>query len=114
MGPSLSGSPAHAPRVGRWPAALFAIAALSLLYGSLQGSTALIGSTFPGFLAWENGALVSLYRASWTGVQAGLPLNGGVLVEVDGEPFSDGQALRSRTQAVRPATPVRYRIRARS
>jgi signal transduction histidine kinase len=112
MGPPQSGSVAHAPRVGRWPAALFVLAALSLLYGTLQGSTALVGSTFPGFLAWDNGALVSLYRASWTGVQAELPLNGGVLVEVDGDPFSDGQALRSRTAGLQPATPVRYLIRA--
>jgi signal transduction histidine kinase len=94
----------------RWAAAWFAVAALGLLALVLQGSLGLVGSVFPGFLVWDNGALVSLYRDSWSGVAADLPLNGGIVTEVAGQPFSRGRPFVDHAAGVEPGTPVRYRI----
>jgi signal transduction histidine kinase len=85
-----------------------------LLFGTLavvvRDSSRLVGRSFPGFLTWDNGTLVALHSAAWTGPRAGLPLNGGRLVAVDGEAFRGGQALLARAAALPPGTPVRYRI----
>ena len=64
-------------------AALLALALALLLTMVARDSLRLVGGSFPGFLVWDNGTLVSFHTATWTGAQAGLPLNGGrVVVEV--------------------------------
>jgi signal transduction histidine kinase len=88
-----------------------ALAGLLLLASVLAGSVSLIGRPMPGFLVWDNGMLVSFHLASWTGARAGLPLNGGRVVAVDGAPFESGRALLAHV-AARPAGEVfRYRVR---
>jgi signal transduction histidine kinase len=87
-----------------------ALAGLLLLGSVIAGSLPLVGRPMPGFLVWDNGMLVSFHLASWTGAQAGLPLNGGRVVAVDGEPFAGGRALLAHVAARPPGEVVRYRV----
>ena len=108
--PSALELPSRSYRWGvRWGLA-YAAASLLLLGLVFQGSFRLVGPTFQGFLVWDNGVLVAFHEDSWTGVQAGLPLNGGRLLEVDGRPFSGGRALQAYAEGLATGTPVRYRV----
>ena len=89
------------------PAALLLLALCALI---VRDSSLLVGQTFPGFLVWDNGVLVALHTESWTGAQAGLPLNGGRLVAIDGEPFESGRALIERARGLEPGASLRYRV----
>ncbi|MGI9432555.1 MAG: ATP-binding protein [Myxococcota bacterium] len=77
----------------------------------VSDSARLVGDTFPGFLVWDNGTLVALHTEGWSGVQAGLPLNGGRVVEVDGEAFAGGAALLDRARSLEPGQSIEYRVR---
>jgi hypothetical protein len=96
---------------GRGLALAYGATALILLAVVVPPSLSLIGRPFSGFLVWDNGVLVALHRESWTGARAGLPLNGGVLVEVDGEAFESGTALREHVAAGEPGRRLRIRVR---
>lgn len=87
-----------------------AVASLALLLGVLAGSVDLIDRPFPGFLVWDNGALVAFHAPGWTGQAAGLPLNGGVVVAVDGVAFAGGRALLAHAAASTPPAVVRYAV----
>jgi len=73
-------------------------------------SSRLIGKSFPGFLIWDNGYLVSFHDEHWTGPSAGLPLNGGRVLEVNGEPFAGGLALLEYAERSPMSTPVSYGV----
>jgi len=97
-------------RSGLRVAALLALP-LVVLFAVVAGdSLRLVGEGFPGFLVWDNGTLVSFHTESWTGARAGLPLNGGRVVAVDGRPFRDGRALLENAAAAAPGTPIAYRV----
>lgn len=85
-----------------------------LLFGLLAVVTAdsarLLGQRFPGFFVWNNGYLVSFHTERWTGARAGLPLNGGQLIGVDGEPFRGGGELLERTARAPLGTVFSYRV----
>jgi signal transduction histidine kinase len=104
-------SPAPHSRV-RWLVIAAAIVAITLCALIVRDSVRLVGATFPGFLVWDNGTLVSLHTEGWPGAQAGLPLNGGRLLEVDGEPFAGGRALLDQIGSLGPGVSVRYLVRA--
>ena len=87
-----------------------AIASTALLALVLEGSLALVGRPFPGFLVWDNGALVAFNAPGWTGPAAGLPLNGGVVTRVDGQPFAGGRALLAYAAGILPPAAIRYEI----
>jgi len=96
----------------RWvPVLLFACTSIALLVLALQGSAALIGRGFPGFVVWDNGVLVSFHRPTWTGPQAELPFRSGIIVAVDGKPFSGASALREHAARLGPGVEVTYGIR---
>lgn len=102
-----------APRgrfVRSWLALGVAIASTALLALVLEGSLALVGRPFPGFLVWDNGALVAFNAPGWTGPAAGLPLNGGVVTRVDGQPFAGGGALLAHAAGIVPPATVHYEI----
>jgi len=81
-------------RIGRGAAVTALGLALALLTAWVaRDSLRLVGRPFPGFLLWDNGTLVALHTSTWTGAQAGLPLNGGRVLEFDGAPFLSGRAL---------------------
>jgi len=86
------------------------VASLALLGSVLAGSMPMIGRSFPGFLVWDNGALVAFHAPGWSGPAAGLPLNGGIVTSVDGAPFRGGRALLARAASRTPPAPVRYEI----
>jgi signal transduction histidine kinase len=90
--------------------AVLGIALATLLALVLSDSLRLVGEAFPGFLVWDNGTLVSFHTESWTGARAGLPLNGGRIVTVDGSPFSGGRDLLAVAAARPPGTGVSYGI----
>lgn len=73
-------------------------------------SLRLVGESFPGFLVWDNGTLVAFHTQEWTGPEAGLPLNGGRIVAVEGRPFVDGRDLLAVAAARPPGTPIAYRV----
>lgn len=108
--------PDAALRAGRaaspgWrPALLLGASALVLLGIVLAGSVSLIGRPFPGFLVWDDGALVAFHAPGWTGPAAGLPLNGGVVTGVDGTPFRGGRALLAHAAALPPPAVIRYEL----
>ena len=92
------------------------VAALALTLGLLaafvvRDSTRLVGRAFPGFLIWDNGTLVALHTAKWSGSLAGLPLNGGRILAVDGAPFAGGRALFDAVAAGGPGLAHDYRVR---
>ncbi len=100
---------------GRWVgpvgASAYALCAALLLAVSIEGSLRLVGATFPGFLVWDNGTLVAFHEENWTGARAGLPLNGGVVVGVDGAPFVGGRALLAHAAERAEGEPITYRVR---
>ncbi len=102
-----------AVRTGRRSAALLGFAAAGLLALVFVDSSRLVGHSFPGFLIWDNGSLIALDTASWTGRRAGLDLNRGHVVEVDGHPFIDGSTMLAEIAELEPGTPVRYTLRVR-
>ena len=85
---------------------LFALGAL-IVADSLR----LVNQTFPGFLVWDNGTLVALHTERWSGSRAGLPLNGGRVLEVDGRPFRGGAVLLAHARALEPGDAITYQIR---
>lgn len=87
-----------------------AVVSAALLAMVLAGSLSLVGRPFPGFLVWDNGALVAFNAPDWTGPAAGLPLNGGVVVGVDGQRFGGGRALLEHAAERLPPAGVRYEI----
>lgn len=87
------------------PLALISLFALATAAGE---SARLVGRAFPGFLVWDNGVLVAFHLRDWTGARAGLPLNGGRLLSVEGEPFRSGRELQDRVAAAPAGTPFRY------
>lgn len=88
-----------------------AIAVVGVLVGGIAlESTRLVHHTFPGFLFWDNGTLVSFHQDSWTGPRAGLPLNGGRLRILDGEPFVGGQSALEHVAARPAGSLIRYRV----
>ena len=91
-------------------AALLGLALALLLTMVARDSLRLVGGSFPGFLVWDNGMLVSFHTATWTGAQAGLPLNGGRVVAVEGRPFRSGRDLLATAAAKAPGTPIVYRV----
>ncbi|MBW2395695.1 MAG: hypothetical protein JRG95_15655 [Deltaproteobacteria bacterium] len=65
----------------------------------------------PGFLVYQNGQLSAIGGPSWSGAQAGMPLNGGRIVGVDGGDFVSGHAVY-RHAAERPlGETILYRVR---
>jgi signal transduction histidine kinase len=101
-------------RFGRGTRVLALAFAVGLLAAAVvRDSARLVGRPFPGFLVWDNGVLVALHTASWTGARAGLPLNGGRLLAVDGAPFAGGRALLEAVAASGEGTEHRYVVRAR-
>ena len=101
-------------RIGRGPAvAALALACAALAALVAADSLRLVGRPFPGFLVWDNGTLVALHTAEWTGPRAGLPLNGGRVVAVDGAPFAGGRALLERVAAAGPGALHELRVRSR-
>ncbi|MBW2446753.1 MAG: hypothetical protein JRG83_12585 [Deltaproteobacteria bacterium] len=103
--------PANWARPARIASTVALAVALTVLIGmALVDGSRRVGSPFPGFIVWDNGTLVSFHRASWTGVQAGLPLNGGRVVEVDGRRFSGGDDLLETVRSVPVGSRVEYRI----
>ena len=100
-------------RIGRGAAVTLLGLGLSILTGLVvRDSVRLVGRPFPGFLLWDNGTFVSLHRASWTGVQAGLPLNGGRILTADGAPFRDARAVFDAAEAGGAGAPHAYLVRA--
>lgn len=93
--------------------AFAAVVAVALLGGALAESLATRAQPFPGFLFWKNGMLVSFHRSSWTGADAGLPLNGGRILSVDGVPWAGGAELRERVAAAPSGTTFAYAIERR-
>jgi signal transduction histidine kinase len=84
---------------------------LAVLLGLVaRDSSRLVGETFPGFLVWDNGTLVSFHTESWTGAQAGLPLNGGRVISVDGQPFSGGRDLLATAASMPAGALISYQI----
>lgn len=69
-----------------------------------------VGTTFPGFFVWDNGYLVALHSLSWTGPQAELPLNGGRVVEVDGEPIKEMDAYLASLRSEAPGRVHQYTV----
>ncbi|MCA9512201.1 MAG: HAMP domain-containing histidine kinase [Myxococcales bacterium] len=92
------------------PALVLGALVAALLATVAQGSLRLRERPFPGFLVWDNGALVAFHDESFTGALAGLPLGSGRIVEVDGAPFEGGRALLEAARARRAGTVVRYRV----
>jgi len=87
--------------------------ALALLAGFVvRDSSRLVGRAFPGFLIWDNGILVALHTSEWSGARAGLPLNGGRILAVDGAPFAGGRALFDAVAEGGPGAPHEYVVRA--
>ena len=87
--------------------------ALALLAGFVvRDSSRLVGRAFPGFLIWDNGILVALHTSEWSGARAGLPLNGGRILAVDGAPFPGGRALFDAVADRGPGAPHEYLVRA--
>ncbi len=65
----------------------------------------------PGFLLYQNGQLSAIGAPSWSGAQAGMPLNGGRIVGVEDGAFVSGRELY-RLAAERPVgEPIAYRVR---
>jgi signal transduction histidine kinase len=90
-----------------------AVAALALGVALVSGlvvrdAVERVGRPFPGFLLWDNGTLVALHTESWSGARAGLPLNGGRIVSVDGAPFAGGRALFDAVDAAGAGTVHEY------
>lgn len=81
-----------------------------LLASVMRSSLPLVGSTFPGFLVLDDGILASVFLRDWTGPRAGLPFDGGVVVGVDGAPFSGGRALLDHVASRAVGTPIEYAI----
>jgi signal transduction histidine kinase len=90
---------------------LCASIALGLLLAAAVISRPLLDQPFPGFVLWENGVLVQLHSPTWSGPRAGLPLQGGRIVSVDGRPFAGGAALLAQTASLPAGTPVVYGVR---
>lgn len=103
---------ARPPAVAQRPVAaiVLAVASAVLLIGVLAESLDLVGRSFPGFLVWDNGALVAFHASGWTGPAAALPLNGGVVVEVDGAPFAGGRALLAHAAERPVGETIQYAI----
>lgn len=96
---------------GRGPAvAALALACAALAALIAADSARLVGRAFPGFLVWDNGTLVALHTADWTGPAAGLPLNGGRVVAVDGDPFAGGRELFDDVAAAGPGVVHEVRV----
>jgi signal transduction histidine kinase len=88
-------------------------AVLSLLLGFIAlRSAEHIDRVFPGFLCWDNGMLVSIHASGWTGRAAGLPLNGGRIVAIDGAPFRGGAELIAYARGRGTGAVITYRVRA--
>ena len=94
-----------------WGAALLGALLAGLCVLVAVDSSRLVGRSFPGFLVWDNGYLVSFHDSHWTGPSAGLPLNGGRVITVDGEPFPGGRALLEYADRLPAYTSVDYGIR---
>jgi signal transduction histidine kinase len=90
---------------------VFAIASAALLAVVVPKTVGQIDRTIPGFFVWDNGVLVALHRAEWTGARSGLPLNGGMLVAVDGDAFPGGRAFMRDVAARSPGESVSYQLR---
>ncbi len=102
---------APAPRSGAAVATwLYLLAAGALVAVALRSSLPLLGAPFPGFLVLDNGILAAVYANDWTGPRAGLPFDGGVLVEVEGAPFAGGRALLETVARTRPGSVLHYRV----
>lgn len=100
-------------RIGRGAAVTALGLVLALLSAwVVRDSTRLVGRAFPGFLLWDNGTLVALHTASWTGAAAGLPLNGGRVLAFDGEPLRDARALFDAVAAQGAGVSHSYLVRA--
>jgi signal transduction histidine kinase len=76
----------------------------------ISDSSRLVNASFPGFLVWDNGTLVSFHTETWTGSRAGLPLNGGRVLEFDGRPFRGGKDLLAAVAPKPPGTEIEYRV----
>ena len=84
--------------------------ALPLLVAVTLDSARLLSDPFPGFLLWDNGKLAAFHMDAWTGPRAGLPLNGGRILAVDGRPFVSGAALMARVADEPLGTGFLYRV----
>lgn len=103
-------APRHA-RLSSVPALLYALVSVALLATVLQGSLRLLDASFPGFLVLDDGIIAAFRGVGWTGFEGGLPLNGGVVLEVDGRPFEGGRALLDHAAEKAPGTPIHYSVR---
>lgn len=99
-----------APAIRSRVAVALAVASIALLATVLLDSLRLVDRPFPGFLVWDNGALVAFHSPGWTGPAAALPLNGGVVVAIDGQAFSGGRALLDRAAQRPPPDAIRYAV----
>ena len=82
----------------------------SLLAVVVHDSVRLVGQTFPGFLTWDNGILVAFHDETWSGARAGLPVNGGRVVAMDGEPLESGRQLLDTAAALPRGALISYRV----
>jgi signal transduction histidine kinase len=101
------------PRAGGAWAALLALVAVALLAVVGHDSARLVGSTFPGFLVWDNGVLAAFHREAWTGARAGLPGHGRVAL-VEGRPFPGGSALLALAARTPEGSPLAYTVQSGS
>ncbi len=97
----------------RWvllPALVYGLASLFLVGVVFLGSLRLVDSTFPGFLVLDNGIIAAFRGADWTGFEAGLPMNGGLLLSFEERPFQGGRALLDAVAETAPGARLRYRV----
>ena len=74
----------------------------------VRDASRLVGRAFPGFLVWDNGTLVALHTAEWSGAP------GGPAAERRAHPRGRRRALRRRARALRRRGRGRRRPRPRA
>ena len=106
----MSSAGAEVARGRLWVTALCASIALGLVSTAAVTGARLLDQPFPGFLVWENGVLAQFHTPTWSGPRAGLPLNRGRIVSLDGGPFPGGAAMLAYAASPPVGTPVRYGV----
>lgn len=102
--------------LSRFPRRADAVLFLALALGAagigmvaVAGSLARVGTTFPGFLVWDDLVVVALGRPEWTGMQAHVPFRTRV-AEVDGAMIGTRGDLEAVVGGTPAGTPHQYRF----
>src|SRR5437870_566224 len=82
--------------------ALAAGAAL-LAATAVAGSWSIVGTTFPGFVVWDDLVVVALGRPAWPGIRAGVPFRSRV-VRVDDAPVARRADMERLVRTAPPGT----------